>query len=84
MQPLFDFIRAYFSALKSLIIKITCSRKALFHIATKAMAGYLIFNLNESLFRVAVFTISGVFDLAYAGIITFESVKTSVNVGVSK
>ncbi|GBR73949.1 hypothetical protein NO1_1206 [Candidatus Termititenax aidoneus] len=84
MQSVLDFIKSYFGALKSLIIKITCSRKALFHITTKVMAGYLIFNLDESLFRVAVFMISGIFDLAYAGIITFESVKTNVNVGVSK
>ena len=84
MTDIKSFIKELFGAFKILTLKLICSRKALFHIVSKIFAGCLIFTLDHELYRVAVFTISSLFDLAYAGIITFESVKSNINVGVGR
>jgi len=84
MADIKTFLKELFGAFKSLVLKLVCSRKALFHIVSKVFAGYLIFTLDHEIYRVAVFTISALFDLAYAGIITFESVKSNINLGIGK
>jgi hypothetical protein len=66
-----------------LLAKLLGSTKVFFQIVSKLFALLLIFKLTNETHIVIIFLISSILDLAYFGVVTFEKVKTDINIGKS-